>query len=109
MVVPSRVAMGLFKVFYTVGVPVSILAWLLIIFGISGSSGSGAFLDFAYLGYLFKQIDPYFWASLGVAFAIGLSVIGAAWCARAPAAARAAARNPRASRRAACHGQRRRR
>ena len=74
--------MGLFRVFYTVGIPVSILAGLLILFGISGSSGSGRFLDFAYLGFLFRNIDPYFWAALGVAFAIGLSVLGAAWCVR---------------------------
>jgi hypothetical protein len=30
---------------------------------------------------MFRQIDPYFWSALGVAFAIGLSVLGAAWCA----------------------------
>jgi hypothetical protein len=89
--------MGLFKVFYTIGLPVSVLAWLLIIFGISASSGSGAFLDFAYLGYLFKQIDPYFWAALGVAFAIGLSVIGAAWCASQRACKRAAGRTEHAA------------
>jgi hypothetical protein len=73
--------MGLFKTFYVIGIPVSILVGLLIIFGLSASSGNGAFLDFAYLGYMFRQIDPYFWSALGVAFAIGLSVLGAAWCA----------------------------
>jgi len=35
----------------------------------------------AHTGLLFRQIHPYFWAYLGVAFAIGFSVLGAAWCA----------------------------
>jgi V-type H+-transporting ATPase proteolipid subunit len=72
--------MGLFKVFYVVGIPITLLASLLILFGLSASSGQKTFLDFAYLGFMFRQIDPYFWSALGVAFAIGLSVIGAAWC-----------------------------
>lgn len=29
---------------------------------------------------LFKQINPYIWAGLGTAIAIGISVLGAAWC-----------------------------
>ncbi len=73
--------MGLFKVFYLIGIPVSILASLLILFGLSASGGQKVFLDLQYLGYNFRQIDPYFWSALGVAFAIGLSVLGAAWCA----------------------------
>jgi len=71
--------MGLFKVFYLVGVPMGLLTALLILFGLSASSGQKVFLDLQYLGYMFKQIDPYFWGSLGVALAIGLSVLGAAW------------------------------
>ena len=77
----SLAAMGLLRVFALIGVPVSILASLLILFGLSASSGQGVFLDLTYLGYNFRQIDPYFWSALGVAFAIGLSVLGAAWCA----------------------------
>ena len=57
-----------------------LLTALLILFGLSASSGQKVFLDLQYLGYMFKQIDPYFWGSLGVALAIGLSVLGAAWC-----------------------------
>jgi hypothetical protein len=72
--------MGLFKVFYIVGGLATLLASLLILFGLSASGGQKVFLDFAYLGYMFRQIDPYFWSALGVAFAIGLSVLGAAWC-----------------------------
>lgn len=75
--------MGLFKVFYLVGVPIALLTSLLILFGLSASTGQKVFLDLQYLGYMFRQIDPYFWGSLGVAFAIGLSVLGAAWCVQA--------------------------
>ena len=75
--------MGLFKVFYLVGVPIAVLTSLLILFGLSASTGTKVFLDLQYLGYMFRQIDPYFWGSLGVAFAIGLSVLGAAWCVEA--------------------------
>jgi len=75
-------APGLFKVFYTIGLPVVALASVFILFGISASSGRSTFLDLPYLGYLLRSIDPYFFASLGVAFAIGLSVLGAAWCAQ---------------------------
>lgn len=74
-------APGLFKIFYTIALPVVALASVFILFGISASSGRSTFLDLPYLGYLLRSIDPYFFAALGVAFAIGLSVLGAAWCA----------------------------
>jgi hypothetical protein len=40
----------------------------------------GKFIDYAYLWFLFRNIDPYFWSALGVVFSIALSVLGAAWC-----------------------------
>lgn len=76
--------MGLVKQSLVVLLPAVWLSSLLIIFQLSKSSGGTGFLDFAYLGYMFRRIDPYMWASLGVAFAIGFSVIGAAWCAPTP-------------------------
>jgi len=56
---------------------------LLLVFGISfgrREQSSNKLIDFAYLGFLFRSIDPYFFAALGIASAIGFSVLGAAWC-----------------------------
>ena len=50
------------------------------VWGISASTESGRFLDWVYLGFIFRQINPYFFAAVGIACAIGLSVLGAAWC-----------------------------
>ena len=43
-----------------------------------GSTGSGGIIDWRYLAFLFENVYPYFFASAGVAAAIGLSVLGAA-------------------------------
>lgn len=42
---------------------------------------TGVLIDWAYLGFLFKLISPYFFACLGISLAVGLSIAGAAWCA----------------------------
>jgi V-type H+-transporting ATPase proteolipid subunit len=37
------------------------------------------FIDWPWLWLLFRNISPYFWASIGIAICIGMSVLGAAW------------------------------
>ncbi|KAK9844219.1 hypothetical protein WJX81_008545 [Elliptochloris bilobata] len=39
----------------------------------------GQLINWDYLGFLFKQISPYFFACLGTSLAVGLSIAGAAW------------------------------
>ena len=56
---------------------------LLLVFGISHGrreQSGDKLVDFAYLGVLFRSVNPYFFAALGIAAAIGFSVLGAAWC-----------------------------
>ena len=56
---------------------------LVVVFGISANraeQSGNKLIDFGYLGFLFKRINPYLFAAFGIAFAIGLSVLGAAWC-----------------------------
>ena len=56
---------------------------LLLVFGISHGrreQSGDKLVDFAYLGLLFRSVNPYFFAALGIAAAIGISVLGAAWC-----------------------------
>ena len=37
------------------------------------------FIDWPWLWLLFRSTSPYFWAAFGVAFSVGLSILGAAW------------------------------
>merc|ERR1712205_61113 len=53
-----------------------------LVFGISHGrrkQSGDKLVDFAYLGVLFRSVNPYFFAALGIAAAIGFSVLGAAW------------------------------
>ncbi len=36
-------------------------------------------VEWAYLGFLFRHVNPYLFTALGIGSAIGLSVLGAAW------------------------------
>lgn len=37
------------------------------------------FIHWNYIWFLFKNISPYFWSSVGIALCVGLSIGGAAW------------------------------
>lgn len=37
------------------------------------------FIDYDWLWLLFRATSPYFWTTFGVAFAVGMSILGAAW------------------------------
>ena len=37
-------------------------------------------VDWAYLGFLFRHVNPYLFTAMGISSSIGLSVLGAAWC-----------------------------
>lgn len=52
------------------------LTWLCFIISVGDPS---RFIDYDWLWFLFRNVSPYFWAAMGVALAIGLSVLGAAW------------------------------
>ena len=47
---------------------------------IIGVGSPDRFIDWPYLWFLFRHINPYFFAVLGVALCVGMSVLGAAWC-----------------------------
>lgn len=62
--------------------PVHLLWAPATITGICFAIGVGSedrFIDWPYLWFLFRHISPYFWASLGIALCVGMSILGAAW------------------------------
>jgi V-type H+-transporting ATPase proteolipid subunit len=42
-------------------------------------TAEGRLIDWDYLAFLFLNISPYFWSSIGIALCVGLSILGAAW------------------------------
>lgn len=37
------------------------------------------FINWDYIWFLFKNISPYYWSSVGIGMCVGLSIGGAAW------------------------------
>jgi hypothetical protein len=56
-------------------IPVTI-SWVCFLIGVGSPE---RFIDYDWLWFLFRHISPYFWAALGVALAVGMSILGAAW------------------------------
>mmetsp|Transcript_40142 Transcript_40142/g.76724 ORF Transcript_40142/g.76724 Transcript_40142/m.76724 type:complete len:211 (-) Transcript_40142:551-1183(-) len=58
----------------------AVVAFALLLYGINISGfNRESYIDWSYLYSLFAFVDPYLLSGLGVAMAIGLSVLGAAW------------------------------
>lgn len=55
--------------------PVTI-AWICFIINVGDPQ---YFIDWPYLWYLFRNISPYFWAQLGSALCVTMSILGASW------------------------------
>ena len=67
--------------------PVTGITWVVFLTSVlaammvaSGTNDDGTIIHWDYWFTIFKHISPYFWAALGVSIAIGMSVLGAAWC-----------------------------
>uniref|UniRef100_A0A7R9YV82 V-ATPase proteolipid subunit C-like domain-containing protein n=1 Tax=Chlamydomonas euryale TaxID=1486919 RepID=A0A7R9YV82_9CHLO len=52
------------------------LAWICFIISVGSPE---RFIDWDWLWLLFRSTSPYFWSAFGVAFSVGMSVLGAAW------------------------------
>ncbi|GFR43767.1 hypothetical protein Agub_g4881 [Astrephomene gubernaculifera] len=52
------------------------LAWICFLISVGSPD---RFIDYDWLWFLFRHISPYFWAALGVALCVGMSILGAAW------------------------------
>jgi V-type H+-transporting ATPase proteolipid subunit len=66
---------GLLAPVYWVWAPV-VLAWTCFIISVGDPT---RFIDYDWLWFLFRHISPYFWASLGAALALAMSILGASW------------------------------
>lgn len=53
-----------------------LVTWIVFIIAVGDPK---KFIDYNWLWLLFRSMSPYFWSALGVAFAVGLSILGAAW------------------------------
>lgn len=52
------------------------ISWICFVTGVGDAS---RFIDWPYLWFLFHNISPYFWAVMGIALCVGMSILGAAW------------------------------
>lgn len=69
-------AMAITHPLYWFWLPTTI-TWIVFIIAVGNPA---YFIDYNWLWLLFRNISPYFWAAFGVAFAVGFSILGAAWC-----------------------------
>mmetsp|Transcript_11801 Transcript_11801/g.21193 ORF Transcript_11801/g.21193 Transcript_11801/m.21193 type:complete len:208 (-) Transcript_11801:248-871(-) len=58
-----------------IALPVT-FAWICFIISVGSPT---RFIDYDWLWLLFRSMSPYFWSALGVALAVGMSILGAAW------------------------------
>ncbi|KAL6758031.1 vacuolar proton-ATPase subunit C [Haematococcus lacustris] len=68
-------AMSLASPITWIWAPVTI-SWICFVISVGSPD---KFIDYDWLWFLFRNITPYFWAALGVALAVGMSILGAAW------------------------------
>ena len=97
--VPYTYFMGFFYLYYALGLPtfLSIIIALYLLFTGANSSLEGTkFVDFRFVlffgcagsgeafnvGQFLEETSPYLWASTGIGFCIGFSVLGAGWYVR---------------------------
>lgn len=55
--------------------PLSI-AWICFLIAVGDPN---KFIDYNWLWFLFRNMSPYFWAAMGIALTVGMSILGAAW------------------------------
>lgn len=60
---------------YWIYLPITI-SWICFLISVGSPT---RFIDYDWLWLLFRSTSPYFWSAFGVAFAVGMSILGAAW------------------------------
>lgn len=57
-------------------IPIVTISWWIFIIAVGDPD---RFIDWPYLWMLFRHINPYFWAQLGTAICVAMSILGASW------------------------------